>query len=916
MSPSARFSPTRSSPVRSPRRVKKDAASSPKRKGDLINEVREQLSMPMAPSLVDEDQSVVSIQDEDDSCNSVRDDDDARSQQSVTSANTAANSGRHSTTINPTKKQSLPAPAPPRSPSSGDSVNSTTSTKSTRSIFTRFSRKKKPKTTSTDDDGDDAVTVSSTKSWWKRGGSNQKRKNKETTQQPQQQQQPPPRKTIFQSFRLKKKKRRNGRGAANDQLVADFFDVQSVASVPDFVGSNQMKNVRLNADDIALGSSHLLKLETRSVTSARSQRSTGFASFFLRLRGKGDPDAMPEYEPGFPPYRSLIGNSIDAADDDVYCDYDEEITLGSGFENMSLADSLDDSSVASDGTTQSKRSNGSYTSRGSRNSKSSARSLALAEQEQRQSPTKNKSSFLQRILSKNSGGQNDAIIRKAIGVSSACTLSETESDEADAPQKSASTTAGASTSSQLGDKGDNASTSKKSTPVRRGKSLMHGSMKARSSKSLDGYPCVADIHSHNHRTHQDIVGPREINLRKDPPPPPISTTTRCVASKKAVKDEEDDDDSETTKTTAVDSSGLNRWSCDASESSDSTLPKRPQRQTSSSETEQSGSEEEDKDDSTAAARPKKPTASQSMRNLHVDDEVDDESILSLLGSLLATWAAEREGAADEVATICTVDRDDYNDNSGEGRPKGILKTPSSSPPSSPREDKEEEQRDPGSVIFDRVEIREYERVVGDNPSTARGPPISIGWLYKLAKVCPLDDYETMIRGPRRSKKEFHLSAEKRTHLLVEEWKCSEDDIRKARREATYIQYCRAKTSFSGSRVAAKEAAFLRKANDFRMQQQQGTIMLSGTMPLDAPTSPSKSPINSPRPKVALTAPLVGSSPKPSPRVKALALRPPPIAPVTNLKALPVVSPERTVRTLSPSPNAAPKTERPRALLEV
>ena len=184
MSPSARFSPTRSSPVRSPRRVKKDAASSPNRSGcgDLINEVREQLSMPMAPSLLDEDQTVVSIQDEDDSCNSVGEkDDDARSQQSVTSANTAANSGRRSTT-NPTKKQSLPPPAPSL-PSSGASVCSTTSTKSTRSIFARISRKKKPKTTVTDDDGDDAVTVSSTKSWWKRGGSNQKRKNKESKQQ-------------------------------------------------------------------------------------------------------------------------------------------------------------------------------------------------------------------------------------------------------------------------------------------------------------------------------------------------------------------------------------------------------------------------------------------------------------------------------------------------------------------------------------------------------------------------------------------------------------------------------------------------------------------------------------------------------------------------------------------------------------
>ncbi len=47
-----------------------------------------------------------------------------------------------------------------------------------------------------------------------------------------------------------------------------------------------MKNMRLNADDIALSSSHLLKLETRSVTSARSQRSTGFLPSSFVFVGK------------------------------------------------------------------------------------------------------------------------------------------------------------------------------------------------------------------------------------------------------------------------------------------------------------------------------------------------------------------------------------------------------------------------------------------------------------------------------------------------------------------------------------------------------------------------------------------------------------------------------------------------------
>lgn len=180
------------------------------------------------------------------------------------------------------------------------------------------------------------------------------------------------------------------------------------------------------------------------------------------------------------------------------------------------------------------------------------------------------------------------------------------------------------------------------------------------------------------------------------------------------------------------------------------------------------------------------------------DDDSDESVLSLLSGLLATWSAEREGSKGiELPQLNTI-----TCGITFCPTKSILKTSDACPDARPRY----------SVAFDNIIIREYERTVGDNPSCSRGPPISIGWSYVIAHEYPIDDYELLIKAPKRSKKEFHLSADIRTHLLMEEWDCTEEDIRKARREVTYIQYCRAKASFSGVRTANKEAMFLRKGS--------------------------------------------------------------------------------------------------------
>lgn len=169
-----------------------------------------------------------------------------------------------------------------------------------------------------------------------------------------------------------------------------------------------------------------------------------------------------------------------------------------------------------------------------------------------------------------------------------------------------------------------------------------------------------------------------------------------------------------------------------------------------------------------------------------EDSDDDESVISLLSGILATWSSGREAAKPGAPKSCF---------------KSIMTTPSFKPRC--------------SVTFDRIKIREYERTLGDNPSCSSGPPLSIGWTCLYSYDYPIDEYERS--KPRRTKREFHLPAVRRNDLLVREWGCSEEDIRRARREATYIQYCREKSAYSGARQQAREAAAIRKANQ-RLQK--------------------------------------------------------------------------------------------------
>lgn len=69
-----------------------------------------------------------------------------------------------------------------------------------------------------------------------------------------------------------------------------------------------------------------------------------------------------------------------------------------------------------------------------------------------------------------------------------------------------------------------------------------------------------------------------------------------------------------------------------------------------------------------------------------------------------------------------------------------------------------------SVHFGKVTIREYPRILGDNPGCDEGPSLSIGWEYEERSPMPLSDYESL-RFRWGFFREMKLSREKRKDLL-------------------------------------------------------------------------------------------------------------------------------------------------------
>ncbi|KAL3908844.1 MAG: hypothetical protein SGILL_008326 [Bacillariaceae sp.] len=118
-----------------------------------------------------------------------------------------------------------------------------------------------------------------------------------------------------------------------------------------------------------------------------------------------------------------------------------------------------------------------------------------------------------------------------------------------------------------------------------------------------------------------------------------------------------------------------------------------------------------------------------------------------------------------------------------------------------------------NVRFDQVEIREYHRTVGDNPSVSVGPPVGIDWNYYEAVKSSLEEYESF-RGPRREQLELILTRNERDHLLVE-WGVPTHRIAAGTRSALKAKNQRKQTIVNAGKMARLEEAIEAASKRFK-----------------------------------------------------------------------------------------------------
>jgi hypothetical protein len=111
------------------------------------------------------------------------------------------------------------------------------------------------------------------------------------------------------------------------------------------------------------------------------------------------------------------------------------------------------------------------------------------------------------------------------------------------------------------------------------------------------------------------------------------------------------------------------------------------------------------------------------------------------------------------------------------------------------------------VSFGAIQVREYERMVGDHPDTRIGVPLTIGWGYVEHDTISIDKYES----ERSSKGNLRMSSITRKNILHNVFGIPEEELRSAEKEVQKIKKARQRSN-KQSKLGAKSESAL---NGFR-----------------------------------------------------------------------------------------------------
>jgi len=120
---------------------------------------------------------------------------------------------------------------------------------------------------------------------------------------------------------------------------------------------------------------------------------------------------------------------------------------------------------------------------------------------------------------------------------------------------------------------------------------------------------------------------------------------------------------------------------------------------------------------------------------------------------------------------------------------------------------DEEQQEEGlSISFGKIQIRQYERIPGDNPSICFGVPLTIGWAFNEEGVpISVEEYESQRSSEPKKRDEMYVSLRERERILTEDWGINRSAVRAAERSVSLASKQRRETSARLHLEPAQEA---------------------------------------------------------------------------------------------------------------